>query len=105
MSILAAEEFNVLALIVRIGSYRKMQKAGFDESTKEGNMAPVSKAFFGVCVHIHPWFCVKRDAGIVIVAAKMELMIPSTAEIVNRTSIPITFQIYPPRRAMITLIK
>jgi hypothetical protein len=29
----------------RIGSYRKMQKAGFDESTKEGNMAPVSKAF------------------------------------------------------------
>ncbi len=36
---------NFLALIVWIDSYRKMMKAGFDASTKEPNIALVSKAF------------------------------------------------------------
>lgn len=35
----------------RIGSYRKMQKAGFDESTKEGNMARSAKRFWCMCPH------------------------------------------------------
>ena len=46
----------------RIGSYRKMQKAGFDESTKEGNMARSASVLVYVSTFIS-WFCVKRDAG------------------------------------------
>jgi 1,4-dihydroxy-2-naphthoate octaprenyltransferase len=42
---LSAGIINFLALIVWIDSYRKMMKAGFDASTKEPNIALVSKAF------------------------------------------------------------